>query len=71
MDLFVSYAQENINHKGRHDHVLSSTGSDHCQQFTRRDSDAIYLLLATEDFVELTRESLSLQTALAAYDINI
>jgi len=25
MDLFVSYAHENINHEGRHDRVLNST----------------------------------------------
>jgi len=71
MDLFVSYTHENINHKGRHDSVLNSTRSDHCQQLTGRDPDAIYLLLAKDDFVVLTGESLLLQTALADYDINI
>jgi len=71
MELFVSYGHENINHKGRRDSVLNSTRLDRCQQLTRRDPDAIYLLLAKDDFVVLTRESLSLQTALADYDINI
>jgi len=71
MDLFLSYAHENVHHKGRHDWVLNSIRLDHCQQLTRRDPDAIYLLLAKDDFVVLTRESLLLQTVLADYDINV
>jgi len=71
MDLFFSYAHENIHHKGRPDSVLNSTRSDRCQQLTGRDPDAIYLLLTKDDFVVLTRETLLLQTALTEYDINV
>jgi len=50
---------------------LIAQGQNCCQQLTGCDPDTIYLLLAKGGFVVLTRESLSLQTALAAYDINI
>jgi len=71
MNLFVSYAHENINYKGRHDSVLKAQGRNCCQHLTGRDPDAIYLPLAKDDFVVLNRESLLLQAALANYDINI
>jgi len=50
---------------------LTAQGQNHCHQLTGCDPDATYLLLATDDFVVLNRESLSLQAALADYDINI
>ena len=50
---------------------LIAQGRNCCQQLTGRDPDAIYLLLATDNFVVLNRESLSLQAALADYDINM
>jgi len=44
---------------------LIAQGQNRCQQLTGRDPDTIYLPLAKDDFVVLTRESLSLQAALA------
>jgi len=46
---------------------LIAQGRNRCQQLTGCDPDAIYLLLAEDDFVVLNRESLSLQAALADY----
>jgi len=46
---------------------LIAQGRNRCQQLTGRDPDTIYLLLATDDFVVLNRESLSLQAALGDY----
>jgi len=50
---------------------LIAQGRNCCQRLTGRDPDAIYLLLAKDDFVVLTRESLLLQTVLADHDINV